>query len=57
MQNNGCFLFIILLFFGCSNSHNIENDATGNLETHTSENEVTVTAENNSQDCHMCPGL
>ena len=56
MQNNGCFLFIILLFFGCSNSHNIENDATGNLETHTSENEVTVTAEDNTQDCHMCPG-
>ena len=56
MQNNGCFLFIILLFFGCSNSHNIENDATGNLETHTSENEVTVKAENNTQDCHMCPG-
>ena len=56
MQNNGCFLFIILLFFGCSNSHNIENDATGNLEMHTSENEVTVTSENNAQDCHMCPG-
>ena len=56
MQNNGCFLFIILIFFGCLNSYNIENDATGNLETHTSENEVTVKAENNTQDCHMCPG-
>jgi len=56
MQNNGCFLFIILIFFGCLNSYNIENDATGNIETHTSENEVTVKAENNTQDCHMCPG-
>lgn len=56
MQNNSFLLLIILLFFGCSNSHNIENDATGNLEIHTSENEVTVTSENNAQDCHMCPG-
>ncbi len=36
MQNKLYFLFIIPLFFGCSNSHNVE--------TYTSENEVTVTA-------------
>jgi hypothetical protein len=48
MQNKLYFLFIIPLFFGCSNSRNVE--------TYTSENEVIVTAENNSQDCHMCPG-
>ena len=48
MQKKLYFLFIIPLFFGCSNSHNVE--------TYTSENEVIVTAENNSQDCHMCPG-
>lgn len=40
MQNNFYFLFITALFFGCSNSPN----------------EITVTAENNTQDCHMCPG-
>ena len=48
MQNKLYFLFIIPLFFGCSNSRNVE--------TYTSENEVIVRAENNSQDCHMCPG-
>ena len=40
MQNNVYFLFVTALLFGCSNSPN----------------EVTVTAENDSQDCHMCPG-
>ena len=40
MQNNVYFFFVTALLFGCSNSPN----------------EVTVTAENNSQDCHMCPG-
>ena len=40
MQNNFYFLFITALFFCCSNSPN----------------EITVTAENNTQDCHMCPG-
>jgi hypothetical protein len=40
MQNNFYFLFITALFFGCSNSPN----------------EITVTAENNTQECHMCPG-
>ena len=48
MQNNLYFLIIIPLFFGCSNSHNVE--------TYTAENEVIVTAEDNTQDCHMCPG-
>jgi len=40
MQNNVYFLFIIPLFFSCNNSFN----------------KVTVRAENNIQDCHMCPG-
>ena len=48
MQNKLYFLFIIPLFFGCSNSPNVE--------TYKSENEVKVTSENNTQGCHMCPG-
>ena len=40
MRNNVYFLFIIPLFFSCYNSFN----------------KVTVRAENNIQDCHMCPG-
>jgi hypothetical protein len=48
MQNNSFFLLIIIVLFGCSNSHI--------AESYVSLNEVSVTAEYNSQDCHMCPG-
>ncbi len=48
MQNNSFFLLIISILFGCSNSHN--------AESYSSEYEVSVTAENNIHDCHMCPG-
>ena len=40
MQNKVYFFFVTALLFGCSNNPN----------------EITVTAEDNTQDCHMCPG-
>jgi len=41
-------LFFIIIRFSCSNSHNIETNKAKNV--------VTVTSENNTIDCHMCPG-
>lgn len=48
MQNYSFFLLIIIVLFGCSNDHY--------AESYTSVYKVSVTAENNTQDCHMCPG-
>lgn len=49
-------LFLILNCFGCSNSHNIENETTENIPTDTSSNDVKVTSEYNEMGCHMCYG-